>query len=171
MLSKELFLKLVENCSKENKFNLLEDGIKPDLDRLKVCEVDFNGYIGVINSLQDYYHHSMELLNPHVANELFDKGFPFYTKAKSDPPAKYGAGSEVKNTFVANGCVIEGKVENSILFWGVKVGPRAHIKNSILLPNCSVGADAKLENIILDKEMQIPEAKILFGEGFQFITK
>lgn len=170
LISKALFLELIEKCCSQDKFDLLKDGIIPIVESLNAYVFSFGGYIGAINNLSDYYSHSLKLLNAEVAKELFDKGFPFYTKAKSDPPAKYGADSEVQNTLVTNGCIIEGKIENSILFWGVKVGKKAYIKNSILLPNCSIGKDAKLENIILDREVYVPDGKLLKGINFDLIT-
>ena len=93
----------------------------------------------------------MELLDPAVRYELFEKNGRIFTKVKDEPPAKYNDEAVVKNSIVADGCIIEGHAENSILFRGVKVKRGAVIKNSIIMQDSVVCENTFLDNCILDK--------------------
>lgn len=85
-------------------------------------------YFASVHSLTDYYICSMDLLDANVRRQLFDvKSRPIYTKIRNSPPTVYSREGIVKNSLVADGCLIEGTVENSILFRGVKVGKSTHI--------------------------------------------
>jgi glucose-1-phosphate adenylyltransferase len=106
----------------------------------------------------------MELLDPNVRFELFIKNGKIFTKVKDEPPAKYNEEATVKNSIVADGCIIEGMVEDSILFRGVKINKGAVIKNSIIMQNTEVCENAILNNCILDKNVIISSGKQLNGD-------
>ena len=96
--------------------------------------------------------------------ELFFSNGPIYTKIKDEPPTKYSDESKVKNSIIADGCIIEGIIENSIISRGVKVHKGAEIKNSIILQNCEIKENSKLSNIIIDKNVIIDKGKQLNGD-------
>jgi glucose-1-phosphate adenylyltransferase len=121
------------------------------------------GYVARINSTMSYYKASMELLDPEKWQELFLDGGLIYTKVKDEAPAKYKKSASVSNSMVANGCIVEGTVENSILFRGVRVGKGVHVKNSIILQKCKLEDDVLIENVICDKDVVITKGKWLKG--------
>ena len=135
-----------------------------NLGDLKVYGHEFSGYARKICSLETYFNASMELLTPEVYSELFFANGPIFTKVKNEPPVVYLDGATAKNSLIANGCRIEGTVENSILFRGVKVEKGAHVKDSIIMQKSVVGRGAFLENVIVDKDSQISSHKRLVGD-------
>ncbi|MBP2644507.1 MAG: glucose-phosphate adenylyltransferase, GlgD subunit [Firmicutes bacterium] len=163
-IAKELLVKIVEDCVARGEFDFIKEGIIKNLTRYKVFGYGYNGYMAKINSIQAYYRANMSLLNPEVWIELFNKMGPIYTKVKDTPPTTYRENASVKNSMIANGCVIEGTVENSILFRNVIVRKGAHIKNSILMQKCEIWPDVMLENVICDKDVKITQGKRLIGD-------
>ncbi|MBQ8552076.1 MAG: glucose-1-phosphate adenylyltransferase subunit GlgD [Clostridia bacterium] len=125
----------------------------------------YDGYFATINSLQDYYMHSMELLSDSKnRDQLFNvKNRPIYTKVRNSAPAKYNDSAKVSNSLIADGCVIDGTVENSILFRGVKVGKGTTVKNSILFQDAVTGENVFLNCVVADKNVVIRDGRILSG--------
>lgn len=125
----------------------------------------YEGYFANINSLEDYYTHSMELLgSPENRSMLFDvRNRPIYTKVRNSAPTRYSTTSSVKNSLIADGCIIDGSVENSILFRGVKVSRGASIKNSILFQDTVIGENVFTNCIITDKNVVVRDGRILSG--------
>ena len=116
----------------------------------------------VIDSLQSYYDISMELLSGEY-RDLFNKENPVYTKVRDDMPAIYGICSKATNSLVADGCVIKGTVENSILFRGVYVAEGAVVKNSIVMQDSYISQNAKVSYSILDKNVVVKPCKEISG--------
>ncbi|SEB61824.1 glucose-1-phosphate adenylyltransferase subunit GlgD [Paenibacillus sp. GP183] len=164
IMSKALLLDMVESCLAQGYDHLVRDGIMKNIDKLSVYGYKFEGHLGIVNSVQGYYKHSMELLNPNIWRELFFQKNLIYTKVKDEPPARYLETAAAKNALIANGCIIEGKVENSILFRGVKIGKGAYVKNSIILQNCEIEENVIIENAILDKDVFISRGRVLTGD-------
>ena len=88
---------------------------------------------------------------------------PIYTKVGDNAPVKYGLESSVKNSLIADGCVIEGSVENCVLFRGVRIGKDAVVKNSVLMQGTHVGEKCNIERVIADKNVDISSDKVLTG--------
>ena len=105
----------------------------------------------------------MSLLNRDVFNELFNKNGRVMTKTKDEPSTVYRDYPQVENSLIANGCEIEGEVENSIIFRGVKIGKNATIKNSIIMQKCEIGDNAVIVNSILDKYSKVDAGASLVG--------
>jgi glucose-1-phosphate adenylyltransferase len=165
IMSKALLLDMVESCLAQGYDHFVRDGIMKNIDKLSVYGYKFEGHLGIVNSVQGYYKHSMQLLNPKVWRELFFQKNLIYTKVKDEPPARYLESAAAKNALIANGCIIEGKVENSILFRGVKIGKGAYVKNSIILQNCEIEENVIIENAILDKDVFISRGRVLTGDN------
>jgi glucose-1-phosphate adenylyltransferase len=163
LMSKSLLLDMVETCLAQGDDHLVRDGIMKNISRLTLYGYKHEGYTGIVNTIQGYYRHSMQLLQPEVLRELFFQSAPIYTKIKDEPPTKYTESSIVHNALIANGCMVEGKVENSILSRGVKVHPGAVVRNCILLQNCEIGENVIIENAILDKDVFIDRERVLSG--------
>lgn len=164
IMRKELLVDLINDCIAQGDYDFVKHCIIKNCNRLHMVGYHHTGYVGRIVSLQTYFQHSMNLLKPEIWKELFFKSGFVYTKVKDEPPSKYMPTAEVTNSLVAGGCHIEGKVENSILFRGVKVHKGAHIKNSIVMQKGEVEAGAVLNNVICDKDVRITLEKQLKGE-------
>lgn len=124
----------------------------------------FEGYYASLTSIDTYYRSSMDLLNNDIKQNIFGiKNRPIYTKVKNSAPARYVGDSRVSDSLIADGCVIEGTVENSILFRGVKVGKNAVIRNSIIMQDTFVGDNVTLNCVICDKNAVIKNGRYLSG--------
>ena len=140
------------------------EAIANRLEHSRIMSYHFDGVFLQIGSLVSYYKASMELLGADVRDELFNSPERMvYTKLRNSSPTVYQNGSSVKNSFVADGCCIEGTVENSIIFRGVHVSRGAVVKNSILLQDTYVGADTTLNCVITDKNVVIRDGRTLSG--------
>ncbi len=117
-----------------------------------------------INSLESYFRNSLKLLDPEIRGGLFgaDK-MPIYTKLRNSAPTRYAEGAKVVNSYVADGCIIEGTVENSIIFRGVKVGKGTVVKNCVLLQDTFTGSNVTLNCVITDKNVVICDGRMLSG--------
>ena len=141
-----------------------KDIIAQNKDNMKFMKYEYDGYFAAINTLDGYYKSNMDLLNSDVRECVLGvKSRPVYTKVKNSAPAKYVGNANVKNSLVADGCVIEGVVENSILFRGVHVGKGTVIKNSIIMQDSTIGNDVSLNCVIADKNVVIKDGRNLSG--------
>ncbi|HBQ64498.1 MAG TPA: glucose-1-phosphate adenylyltransferase subunit GlgD [Clostridiales bacterium] len=118
-----------------------------------------------INSIAGYFDANMRMLDPATRNELFYSHGSIYTKVRDEIPARYPGESMTRNSLIADGCVIEGEVEDSVLFRGVHVGKGARVKKSILMQDTRIGENACLTYTILDKDVVILPERILTGYG------
>lgn len=164
VMRKDLLEYLVEDCMSRGKYNFISDLLMGNLNRIKIMGYEHKGYVGRLHSVASYYKINMDFLNRDVQDHLFYSDNQIYTKIKDEVPAKYAKTSNVKNSLVANGCIIEGEVENSILFRGVYVGKGAKIKNSIIMQNSEIYNNSDLEYVILDKSVNIRQGRRLIGD-------
>ena len=119
-------------------------------------------YYAAINSMSAYYKHNMELLQKEVRQDLFGER-DIYTKVRDSAPSKYGKDAVVKNSLISDGCEIEGVVENSILFRGVKVGKGAVVRNSVIMQDNIIGQNTSLNCVITDKNVVVSDRTTLGG--------
>jgi len=148
------------------------DIVSPQLDKLDVRAYQHTGYYARILDIKSYFAENMRLLNEENVNALFSPS-TVYTKIRDDNPTRYATGSHAKNVMVADGCVIEGEVENSILFRGVKVGKGAKVRNCVLMQDTVIETGASVEYMITDKNVTVSSYKELKGtESFPvFVEK
>lgn len=148
------------------------DILCPHLLTLNVHAFKYEGYTARISDMGSYFKENMKLLDDTNLDALFE-GNPIYTKIRDDNPTRYITGSSVKNVMAADGCVIEGEVENSILFRGVKIEKGAKVKNCVLMQDTVVESGADIEYVITDKNVKITSEKEIRGtDSFQvFIEK
>lgn len=164
IIRKELLEYLVEDCASRGKYNFVSDLLMGNVNRLKIMGYKHEGYVGRLHSVASYYKINMDFLDVDVQRDLFYSENQIYTKIKDEVPAKYSKTSNVKNSLIANGCIIEGEVENSLLFRSVYVGKGAKIKNSIIMQDSEVYNNANLEYVILDKSVNIRQGRRLVGD-------
>ena len=125
------------------------------MEDLKIGSYEFNGYVGVINDLNSYMRVSMDLLKPEVRCQLFTDDKPIHTKVQDAPPVKYVKGCDVCSSLVSSGCIIEGTVENSIIFRDVHIAKGAVVRNCILMQHCDISEGVILENVVCDKYVTV----------------
>ncbi|MBQ5598882.1 MAG: glucose-1-phosphate adenylyltransferase subunit GlgD [Lachnospiraceae bacterium] len=138
------------------------DILAPNTDKFNIQGYEFNGYKARICDMKSYFDENMKLLKDENLDGLF-AGNPIYTKVRDDNPTRYIAGAKGKNSLVADGCVIEGIVENCILFRGVKIEKGAKVKNCVLMQDTVVECGANLEYVITDKNVKVSVAQELRG--------
>ncbi len=163
LIKKELLLEILAECYLQKKWDLVKHVLAKKLKELKICGYHHQGFSTVINSLNSYYNYQMELLLPEKGKDLFISHGAIYTKFNDSPPTKYYPGSEVNSSLVANGCVIAGKVNNSVISRNVKVEREASVHKCVIMPDCVIGKGAYLEGVVLDKNVNIPAGTVLKG--------
>ena len=130
---------------------------------LKVKGYLYSDQVWRMDSVQAYFQCNMALLNSKVRKQVFDSDKPVYTKVRDEMPAKYNDDAQIINSLVADGCIIEGHVENSVIFRGVRIAPDAQVKNCIIMQDTQIMSGAQLENCILDKQVVIKRNARLIG--------
>ncbi len=172
IMSRKKYLELVTNTYERGGSDFLVDAILRNQDSLNIYGFQHEGYVSEISSTMSYYKTNMDLLNPDIWEELFMGDNPIYTRVRDETPVQYKKQAKATNSLIANGCVIEGSVENSVLFRGVKIGKGVQVKNSIIMQNCDLQEDALLENVICDKNVVITDGKWLKGaENYPLIVE
>ena len=162
--NRTFLLDIINDAAAHGYTRFYLEAVANRLEHARINAYHFDGVFLQIGSLVSYYQASMKLLGADVKNELFNTPEKMiYTKLRNSPPTVYQEGSSVKNSLVADGCCIEGTVENSIIFRGVHVSRGAVVKNSILLQDTYVGADTSLNCVITDKNVVIRDGRNLSG--------
>jgi glucose-1-phosphate adenylyltransferase len=105
----------------------------------------------------------MDFLRSEIRNVMFYQEPFIETKSKDEPPAKYNLNAVVRNSLVGSGSIIDGRVENSILFHRVRIGERTRVQNSIIMEGCKIGVGCIIENAILDKDVTVSDNRIIKG--------
>lgn len=164
IMKRKYLIELLQNSAAKGYTELVQDIIVRNVDTLRIFAYRFNGYWRPLNSIQLYYKTNMELLDPKVRLELLMDRRKIFTKVKDEPPAKYNEEARIKNSIVADGCIIEGYVENCILFRGVRVMKGVNLKDSIVMQGSVVEENVQLKYCILDKNVVISNGKVLNGD-------
>ena len=164
LIERELLIQQIQNAYARGYVYFERDVLAPQLNTLKVYGYKYEGYTARITDISSYFTENMRLLDDKNLDALFEPS-PIYTKIRDDNPTRYIGDSKVKNTMVADGCVIEGEVENCILFRGVKVGKGAVVKNSILMQDTTIRDNAQIDYVITDKEVTVSAGRCLKGNS------
>lgn len=162
IIEREFLVHMISEAYSKGMVYFDRDLLAPNLERLNVRGFEFNGYLARISDIKSYFDENMKLLKDENLDGLFG-GNPIYTKIRDDNPTRYIQGSKAKNIMSADGCIIEGEVENSILFRGVRIAKGAKVKNCVLMQDTIVGEDANVEYIITDKNVTISAGKEIKG--------
>lgn len=173
IMKRELVIKLVNEAMENNSLNMWKDIFMPKVNELKFYGYGVSSPIFVIDSKESYAEANFALLNPEIRREIFTPSRPIYTKVRDDVPAKYGLSAVTCNSLVADGCIIEGTVKNSILFRGAKVMKGAVVENSIIMQDTVIEENAALNYVITDKNVVITKDTDLKGavSHFMYISK
>ena len=164
IVSRGYLISVLANAVAHGHRSFYEDVIRPSLGTAAYRAYEYDGWYAYVGSLEGYFSSSMDMLTQEAREGLFAvKNRPVLTKVRNSAPTKYKEGADVKNSFIADGCVIEGTVENSILFRGVKVGRGTVVKNCILMQDTFIGEGVNLNCVITDKDVTIRDGRNLSG--------
>lgn len=163
IVSKDFLKKIVFDASSRNQYSFTREILQGKNDEYKIMGYEHNDLFVRIDSIQNYYLANMALLDTSKRDQLFKKGMPVFTKVGDNGPAKYGLESKIKNSLIADGCIIEGTVENCILFRGVKIGKGTVVKDSVILQGTKIGNNCSISSVITDKNVEISDEKVLTG--------
>jgi len=164
VMSKQKLMSTILDSTAHNYRSLIQDIIAKRLKKENYRIFEYEGYFGQIKSITEYYRENMSMIKNNSARELFTRQHsPIYTSTPETSPTYYGPSSSVKSSMISDGCTIEGRVENSILFSGVKIGKNTTVKNSIIFEDTVVSGNVKLNCVIADKNVVIREGRVLSG--------
>ncbi len=143
-------IELLEECAKEERTDFVKDILIRHKNVKKIYAYEMDSYWSNISDVDAYYKTNMDFLNKEIRDYFFKQYPDVYSKVDDLPPAKYNRGSSVKNSLISSGCIINGTVENSVLFKEVYIGNNCVIKNSIILNDVYIGDNVTIENCIVE---------------------
>ena len=163
VMHKDCFKKHIQRAA-DKGYKRLMDYWADHNDDIIIKGYEFNQYHAYIDSLESYLNSNLELLDLSVREELFRKPYrPIYTSVNDSPPTTYGEDAEVENSIIADGCIIDGEVKNSIIFRGVKIEKGAKVNNCVIMQDSMIGKHATLNQIVTDKNVVIGDHRTLWG--------
>lgn len=164
ILRRRLLIELLERCAKEERYDFVNDIIIRYKNLKKIYGYKMNSYWSNIASMESYYQTNMDFLKEDVRSHFFSENQKIYTKIEDLAPAKYNPGSKIRNSIISSGCIINGEVENSVIFRKVFVGSNCVIRNSIILNDVYIGDNTIIENCIVESRGTISANSKFVGE-------
>jgi len=170
--SREFLLSLIDWYGSRSTMDLT-DIFRLNMRRYSIGSYEYKGYVGIISDISDYTRVNKDILDQDIRNELFANPVrPIFTKILDEPPTKYAQGADVQNSLVSSGGIIEGTVENSIVFRSARIKPGAVVKNSIIMQHATIEPGAYLDNVICDKYVTVSEGvRLEGGKGGPLIAR
>ena len=150
VIRRRQLIELIERCAAEDRVDFVRDVLVRYKNLKRIYGYKIDSYWSNIASVDSYYKTNMDFLKPDVRNYFFKQYPDIYSKVDDLPPAKYNPGATVRNSLISSGSIINGTVENSILFKKVYVGNNCVIKNSIILNDVYIGDNTVIENCIVE---------------------
>ncbi len=165
IISRELLINVIRDYTSRGIYDFTRDFIQHEFNRgrlsINLHEVDTT--VLRIRDVKEYFQSSLAILDDDVSTALFRGDRPIHTRVTDEVPAYYGLDCHVERCVIADGCLIDGSVENSVLSRGVKVCKGAKVKNCVIMQGSVVGEGACLENVIVDKWVTISSGAQLRG--------
>ncbi len=161
VMSKQFLIDMVADAIARGNVSFETDILQAKCDQLNIKVYEYDRYFSKISSVSSYFKANQDLLDHEKASQLYLPKRSIYTKVSDNAPVKYDLDSKVTNSLIADGCIIEGEVENSVLFRGVKVGKGAKVKNCVLMQGTVVGMNSEINYLITDKNVNIGDNHIL----------
>lgn len=162
IIRRDVLLEGIHDLATRNLQDFNADFLQASLGARRVYAWRFSGYTGFLSSRMAYFNANMDTLSP-IRRELFSPTHPIRTRVRDEAPVIYGLGSLIRNSAVADGCYIDGEVENSIIFRGVHIAKGCRIRNCILMRGAVVGEGTSLDYVILDKNVTIGTGRHMQG--------
>ncbi len=164
VMDREFLIKFLDWFGALSYMDMMEI-LMDNLGDIGADSYEFGGYVGSVNDLDSYMKVNMDLLKPDVRRELFESERRIFTKVQDEPPVLYGSEASVKNSLISAGCIIEGHVENSIVFRSTRIEKGAVVKNCILMQHDVVKEGAYAANVICDKYVVLEKGAHIEGNG------
>lgn len=158
-------IEILERCAREDRHDFVQDVLVRYRNVRKIYGYKLDTYWRNIATVDSYYKTNMDFLKKDVRDYFFKQYPDVYSKVEDLPPAKYNFGANVRNSLVSSGCIINGTVEDSVLFKKIYVGNNSVIKNSIILNNAYIGDNAYIENCIVESNSTIKANSRYVGEN------
>lgn len=164
VLRRRHLIELIEKCEEEHSYDFVRDVLIRYKDLKRIYAYRMDGYWRNIASVEDYYQTNMDFLKPEVRDYFFRQYPDIYSKVDDLPPAKYNSCAQVKNSLISSGCIVNGTVENSVIFKKSYIGNNCVIKNSIVLNDVYIGDNCHIENCIVESRDTIRAGSCYAGE-------
>ena len=165
VIRRRQLIELMEEAAKEERFDFVKDVLIRYKDAKQIYAYKMDTYWSNIASVDSYYRTNMDFLDKNIRNYFYKEYPDVYSKIDDLPPAKYNPGAVVKNSLVSSGCIINGTVENSVLFKKIFVGNNCTIKNCVILNDVHIGDNTYLENCIIESRDTIRPNSRYVGEN------
>ncbi len=165
VIRRRLLIEMIEKCAQEDRSDFVKDILIRYKDLKRIYGYRINTYWSNISTVESYYRTNLDFLKPEVRDFFFHQGPTVFTKVDDNPPAKYNPGCSVRNSLVSSGCIINGTIENSVIFKKVFVGNNCHIRNSIILNDVYIGDNTHIENCVVESRDTIRANSYHCGEN------
>lgn len=172
VMNRQMLIDIVVSEINSGRVSLSHGIFGKGYNKYKIYGFKHEGFAAVMDSMENYYKANLALLDPDVRDDVFSRKNPIYTKTRDDMPAKYGISAKARGSIIADGCIIEGTVKNSVLFRGVKVAKGAIIENCVLMEGTVVGSNSVVKNLITDRFVRVTDNQQIDGKkGKGYIEK
>ncbi len=165
VIRRRQLIELIEKSVQAENYNFVTDILIRYKNVKKIYGYKMDSYWSNIASVESYYKTNMDFLKADVRKHFLQDYPNIYTKVHDLPPAKYNAGSKVKNALIGSGSIVNGTVENSLLFKKVFIGNNCRIINSIIMNDVYIGDNTVIENCIVESNTTIRANSSYIGEG------
>lgn len=150
VIRRRQLIEMIERCAEEDRYDFVSDILIRYKDIKRIFGYKIKDYWRNVASVEDYFQTNMDFLKPEIRNYFFKQYPDVYSKVDDLPPAKYNPGAQVRNSLVSSGCIVNGTVEDSIIFKQSYIGNNCYIKNSIILNDVYIGDNTHIENCIVE---------------------
>lgn len=164
VIRRRQLIEMLERCAEEDRYDFVRDILIRYKDMKRIYGYKISDYWRNIASVEDYFHTNMDFLKPEVRDYFFKQYPDVYSKVDDLPPAKYNVGAQVKNSLISSGCIVNGVVEDSVIFKKAYIGNNCYIKNSIILNDVYIGDNTHIENCIVESRDTIRANSYHVGE-------
>ena len=165
VIRRRALIEMIEKCASEDRYDFVRDVLIRMKDIKKIYGYKISEYWRNIASLEDYFHTNMDFLKPQIRNYFFKQYPDIYSKVDDLPPAKYNVGAQVRNSLISSGTIVNGVVEDSVIFKETYIGNNCVIKNSIILNDVYIGDNSYIENCIMESHGTVRANSYYKGEG------
>ena len=150
IIRRRQLIELLEKAHEEDRVDFVNDILVRYKNVKRIYGYKLNTYWSNIASAESYYKTNMDFLKRDIRDYFFRQAPGVYTRLEDNPPAKYNPDCNVSHSIIASGCIVNGTVENSVLFRKVYIGNNCVIKNSIILNDVYIGDNTVIENCIVE---------------------
>lgn len=172
VIRRRQLIDMIEKCAEEDRHDFVRDILIRYKDMKHIYGYKIKDYWKNIATVDDYFQTNMDFLKPEVRDYFFKQYPDVYSKVEDQPPAKYNAGAKIKNSLIASGCIVNGTVEDSIIFKEAYIGNNCYIKNSIILNDVYIGDNTYIENCIVESRGTMRANSYYKGEnGIEIVVE